>query len=222
VSFLRGNFLPVTHEIDKAPAIFQAHRTGNAIAFRKRMSINSVSSLTNNSYLEQILNSALQTYGASANSTNTASASQNSDSSQLSPFAQILSTLQELQQSDPGEYATLTQQIATNLQTAAQTDTADGNTSGASELTQLATDFTTASTSGQLPNIADLAQALGGASGAQQGPPPPPPDSSSTSSSSVFQQLEQLLASLQGNQSLSPQSIILQTLSSAGISSSGS
>jgi len=211
-----------------------------AIALAKRMSINSVSSLTNNSYLEQILNSALQTYGASANTSNSnnavSSAGQNSDASQLSPFAQILSTLQELQQSNPTEYATLTQQIATNLQTAAQTDTADGNTSGASELTQLANDFTTASTSGQLPNISDLAQAIGGGA---QGPPPPPPatdssssDSSSTSStsssstSSIFQQLEQLLASLQasGNtsQSLSPQSIILQTLSNAGISSSGS
>jgi hypothetical protein len=205
-----------------------------AIALAKRMSINSVSSLTNNSYLEQILNSALQTYGASANTSNSNAVSlagQNSDASQLSPFAQILSTLQELQQSNPTEYATLTQQIATNLQTAAQTDTADGNTSGASELTQLANDFTTASTSGQLPNISDLAQAIGGGA---QGPPPPPPatdssssDSSSTSStSSIFQQLEQLLASLQasGNtsQSLSPQSIILQTLSNAGISSSGS
>lgn len=211
-----------------------------AIALAKRMSINSVSSLTNNSYLEQILNSALQTYGASANTSNSNNAvslaGQNSDASQLSPFAQILSTLQELQQSNPTEYATLTQQIATNLQIAAQTDTADGNTSGASELTQLANDFTTASTSGQLPIISDLAQAIGGGA---QGPPPPPPatdssssDSSSTSSmssssaSSIFQQLEQLLASLQasGNtsQSLTPQSIILQTLANAGISSSGS
>lgn len=211
-----------------------------AIALAKRMSINPVSSLTNNSYLEQILNSALQTYGASANTSNSNNAvslaGQNSDASQLSPFAQILSTLQELQQSNPTEYATLTQQIATNLQIAAQTDTADGNTSGASELTQLANDFTTASTSGQLPIISDLAQAIGGGA---QGPPPPPPatdssssDSSSTSSmssssaSSIFQQLEQLLASLQasGNtsQSLTPQSIILQTLANAGISSSGS
>jgi len=204
----------MAHEIDKAAAIFQADTAGNGIALSKRMSIHSVSSLTSNSYLEQILNSALQTYGASANSTNTSSASQSSDASQLSPFAQILRTLQEVQQSNPTEYATLTKQIATNLQTAAQTDTADGNTSGASQLSQLATDFTTASTSGQLPNIADLAQALGG-------PPPPPESSTTSSSSSVFQQLEQLLASLQANgsssQSLTPQSIILQTLSNAGV-----
>jgi hypothetical protein len=183
------------------------------------MSTNSVSSLTNNNYLELLLSSALQTSGASAKTNNFISsaalpAGQNSDASQLSPFAQILSTLQQLQQSNPTEYATVTQQISTNLQTAAQTDTADGNTSGASQLTQLASDFSTASTSGQLPNISDLAKAIGG--------PSQPPESSS---SSIFQQLEQLLVSLQSNsnssQSLNPQSIILQTLSNAGISSSG-
>jgi hypothetical protein len=219
VSTARANFLPLPQEIDKAGTIFQRHTTGNPIAFAKRMSTNSVSSLTNNNYLELLLNSALQTSGASANNNNSinsaaSSAGQNSDASQLSPFAQILSTLQQLQQSDPSEYATLTQQIAKNLQSAAQTDTADGNTSGASQLTQLATDFSTASSSGQLPNISDLAQAIGG--------PSQPPEGSS---SSIFQQLEQLLASLQANssasQSLSPQSIILQTLSNAGITSSG-
>jgi len=222
VSFSRAKFLPMAHEIDKARTIFQEHRTGTAIALAKRMSIHSVSSLTSNNYLEQLLNSALQTSGASANTSNTSAAGQNSDVSQLSPFAQILSTLQELQQSNPSEYATVTKQIATNLTTAAQTDTADGNTAGASQLTQLATDFTTASTSGDLPNISDLAQAIGG--GAQG--PPPPPESSAGSSSSVFQQLEQLLASLQANgnssTSLNPQSIILQTLTNAGISSSSS
>jgi hypothetical protein len=87
---------------------------------------------------------------------------QQSDSGQLSPFAQLLSTLQQLQQSNPTEYKQVTQQIATNLQNAAQTATSDGNTSAANQLTQLATDFTTASQSGQLPNISDLAQAIGG------------------------------------------------------------
>ncbi len=51
--------------------------------------------------------------------------------------------------------------MAINLQSVAQTATADGNTTAASQLRQLATDFTNASQSGQLPNIQDRAQAVG-------------------------------------------------------------
>jgi hypothetical protein len=64
-----------------------------------------------------------------------------SDSTQLSPLAQLLSTLQQLQQSNPIQYQ---QQIATNLQNAAQTAQAEGNTTAANQLNQLATDFTNA------------------------------------------------------------------------------
>jgi hypothetical protein len=123
-------------------------------------SINTISS----NYLQSILNE-LQPSGSTNNSSATstsANVGQSSDSSQLSPLAQVLSTLQQLQQSDPAGYQQVTQQIATNLQTAAQTATTDGNTAAASQLNQLATDFTNASQSGQLPNIQDLAQAIGG------------------------------------------------------------
>jgi hypothetical protein len=182
------------------------------------MSTNSINQLSN-SYLESILENVIKNSEASGTNNNTTTANSNAtsstdatDNSQLSPFAQILSTLQQLQQSNPTEYAQLTQQIATGLQTAAQTAQSQGNTSAAKELSQLATDFTNASTSGQLPNIQDLAQALGGHHHHGDG------DSDSTSSG---QQLHQLLASLetnsQTNQSLNPQSIILQTLSNAGI-----
>ena len=74
-----------------------------------------------------------------------------------------MSTLQQLQQSDPTKYQQVTQQIATNLQSAAQTAQAEGNTTAANQLNQLATDFTNASQSGQLPNVQDLAQAIGAA-----------------------------------------------------------
>ena len=37
------------------------------------------------------------------------------DSTQLSPFAQLIATLQQLQQSNPSEYAQLTAQIATQI-----------------------------------------------------------------------------------------------------------
>jgi hypothetical protein len=115
----------------------------------------SISSLTSSS-LQSILQSVLQKSQTASSSTS------QSDSSSVSPLAQLLGQLQSLQQSNPSEYQQVTAQIATNLQSAAKTDTADGNTAGANQLNQLATDFTNASTSGQLPNLQDLAQAIGG------------------------------------------------------------
>jgi hypothetical protein len=69
----------------------------------------------------------------------------------------MMSTLQQLQQSDPAKYQQVTKQIATNLTSAAQTAEAGGNTTAANQLNQLAADFTNASQSGQLPNVRDLA-----------------------------------------------------------------
>jgi hypothetical protein len=132
-----------------------------------------------------------------------------------------MNTLQQLQQSDPTKYQQVTQQIATNLQAAAQTAQSSGNTTAATQLNQLATDFTNASKSGQLPNIQDAAQAMGGHhhrhhhhSGGT---------SSSNSSNST---LDQLLAAFQTsgtqNDSLDPMSIILNTLSTSGIGTTSS
>ena len=84
------------------------------------------------------------------------------DSNRMSPFAQMLSELQQLQQTDPSKYQQVTQQISTNLTTAANTATSEGNTAAATQLNQLAADFSNASTSGQLANVQDLAQAVGG------------------------------------------------------------
>jgi cellulose 1,4-beta-cellobiosidase len=154
-----------------------------------------------------------------------------------------MSTLQQLQQSNPTQYTQVTSQIATNLQSAAQTATADGNTSAASQLTQLATDFTNASTSGQLPNIQDLAQAVGGgghhhhhhfhaesgsssdsSSGASSTSSTGSTSSTSSTSSSSTSPLDQLLAAFQANSSqnnsFNPMSIIMNTLSTAGITTS--
>src|ERR1700728_1897137 len=96
-------------------------------------SINTIS----NTYTQSLLNDLQQT----ASTTNTATSGANSlaassvglssDNSQLSPLAQVLSTLQQLQQSDPTEYQQLTGQISTNLKDAAQTATYKGNTSAA-------------------------------------------------------------------------------------------
>jgi hypothetical protein len=197
--------------------------------------INNLSS----SYLQSIFSNVSQSTGLTTNTTGnslsgigTSSIALQPDNQQLSPFAQMLSTLQQLQQTDPTKYKQVTQQIATNLQSAAQTAQADGNTVAANQLNQLATDFTNASTTGQLPNIQDLGQAMNGHShhhhhhAHSASADPDGSSSASSSSGSTSQTLSQLLSTLQENgtqnNSLNPTTIILDTLSNAGISSSDS
>jgi hypothetical protein len=171
----------------------------------------------------------------SANTTSAGlgSTSGTQDTNQLSPFAQVLGSLQQLQQSNPSQYQQVTQQISNNLQTASQSATANGNTGLASELTQLSSDFKNASTSGQLPNVQDLAQAIGGGhhhhhhgGGSAGGSTTASSGTSATtgSSDSAASGLSQLIQSLNSSQtgtiannSLNPLSIIDNTLSSAGI-----
>jgi len=196
-----------------------------------------------NSLIQSVLNPALPGIGSSSGTTgnNLTSIDPSSlqlqpDNSQLSPFAQVLSELQQLQQSDPTKYQQVTGQIATNLQSAAQTAQTQGNTTAANQLNQLATDFTNASKNSQLPNIQDLAMALGGGhhhhhhfhsgsagSGSDSSTANSSPSAASPSSSSGTSQLmDQLLAAFQANGSqndaLNPMNIIMNTLASAGIS----
>ncbi|MBZ5726897.1 MAG: hypothetical protein LAP87_18110 [Acidobacteriia bacterium] len=204
------------------------------------MSTASINNLSSD-YLQSILTTTLQKAGVkqagnSLSGVGTASAAGQPDKSQLSPFAQLMSTLQQLQQSDPAKYQQVTQQIATNLQSAAQTAQANGNTTAANQLNQLATDFSKASQSGQLPNIQDLAQAAG-AHGAHRhhrhfhaaaadadDNSSAGSTSNSASSGSASQSLSQALSAFQANNtqsaSLNPMSIVLNTLSDAGIDSS--
>jgi hypothetical protein len=199
---------------------------------RRNANSGAMSSISNisSSYLQSMLSSALQNTGLTSQSSSTSMLPSQSDNGQLSPFAQVMSTLQQLQQSDPAKYQQVTQQIATNLQSAAQTATSEGNTTAATQLNQLSNDFSTASKNGQLPNIPDMAQAMSGhhhhhhahaASG----------DSSSNSntnsdSSNSADALSQAIAAFQANgtesQSIDPMNIILNTLSSAGIGGSNS
>ncbi|HZT28463.1 MAG TPA: hypothetical protein VFA33_01175 [Bryobacteraceae bacterium] len=194
------------------------------------MSTGPVSNLSS-SYLQSIVTGALGGAGLSTNnslgSIDPASVAP-SDKRHLSPFAQMMSELQQLQQSAPAKYQQVTQQIATNLQNAAQTAQAQGNTTAVNQLNQLAGDFTSASKSGQLPNVQDLAQAVGGHHHghhhhalAASTDPYNDSTSGSSSASSANQTLSQLLAAFQtsSNQSdaLDPTFIIMNTLSSAGI-----
>jgi hypothetical protein len=122
------------------------------------------------SYLQSVLGTALQgtSLSNSSSSTSGSTVETQGDNGQLSPFAQLLSTLQQLHESNPTEYQQVTQQIATDLQNAAQTVTADGNSTAASQLTQLATDFNNAAQSGQLPNISRLGNRRSGSIPAEQ------------------------------------------------------
>src|SRR5271157_6080734 len=205
------------------------------------MSISPVNNL--NSYIQSLLNTALQGIGYGSKTTGNdlngvgSSSLQPSDSGQLSPFAQVLNTLQQLQQSNPTQYQQVTQQIATNLTSAAQTAQSQGNTTAASQLNQLATDFTNASQNNQLPNIQDLAQAMSGhhhhhhhhsgsaasiSSSSSSSSTSSP--SAATTTSGTNQSLDQILAAFQAagtgfqSNSLNPMDIILNTLSSSGIS----
>jgi len=172
------------------------------------MNVNALSN--SEAYLQSILSGAASgtnSTGSTSSSSSTASASASSltmpaDSHQLSPFAQMMTTLQQLQQQNPSEFQQVTAQISTNLQNAAQTAQTQGNTNMATQLNALATVFQNASTSGQMPTVSDMVQAYGGAHHHHHA-------SGSYSA---------------GSQSgaLDPMAIIMNTLSSAGSGTSNS
>ena len=141
----------------------------------------------------------------------TSSSVQQPDSGQLSSFAQVANTLQELQQSNPAQYTQVTQKIAANLQSAAQTAQASGNTAGAAQLNQLANDFSNASATGQLPNLQDLARAVGHHGHHH---------AAGSGSSAVNQLLTSLESGSSQNTSTNAASIIQSTLTSSGINTS--
>lgn len=98
--------------------------------------------------------------GVNRTSPNPFSASQTqSDSPSISPAASFLSMLQQVQQQNPNLFKQITSQIATQLQNQAKAATAQGNSTQASQLNQLATEFQNASSTGQLPSAQALQQA---------------------------------------------------------------
>jgi hypothetical protein len=205
------------------------------------MNVNALSNIAN-PYIQSITNAAMSAMSLFGGTTSTSGTSgtqaiPQDGSPQLSPFAQLMSTLQQLQQSNPAEYSQVTQQIATNLQSASQTAQANGNTAQAQQLNKLSTDFQSASTNDQLPNISDLAQAMGGgghhhhhhysqgnsSSSDSSGSSTNATSSTATtaSGSTATQSLSQLFAEFSNDTaqsaSLNPMNIIFNTLSSAGI-----
>ena len=218
----------------------QSVHRGRTPADQAGMNVIALSNISD-PYIQSLIASSItrnSTYRPASSSIDPSSLSLAHDSSpRLSPLAKMLSTLQQLQQSDPAKYQQVTAQIATNLQDAAKTATANGNTTQANELNQLATDFTNASRDNTLPNIQDLAQAIGGGhrhhhahaaqsssdtagSSAADGT-----SSTSQSSTTSVEGLSKLISaflvnsiSASQNSSLDPIAIIHNTLSNAGIS----
>jgi hypothetical protein len=100
----------------------------------------------------------------SSNSTNNSpssvsSAAQQNDASGLSPTASFLNELQQLQIQSPAQFNQLMTSISSNLTQAAQTATTSGNTSQATLLKNLATQFQNAANGGPAPTAQQLQQA---------------------------------------------------------------
>jgi hypothetical protein len=191
------------------------------------MSTNSINSLAS-SYIQSVLGAAATPSTKAATASISAPAAQQPDNGQLSSFAQMMNTLQQLQKSNPTEYQQVTAQIATNFQAAAKTATADGNTTAAKQLTQLAATFSSASTDAQPLNMQTVAKAMGKGhhhhgGGGHARESSASSSSSSTAASSTASPVSQFLASLQSsssqNDELNPTSIIATALANAGFNS---
>ena len=180
------------------------------------MSIGPLSSLSS-AYLQSLF--GVTASSATNNTTNrsaAASLAMPQDDNRLSPFAQLLSSLQQLQQSDPAKYKQVAQQIGDKLQSAAKTAATNGDTRTADELNKLATDFTSSAKSGDLPNVQDLAQALTQAHGHHRHHHHQDAGSTSPASSSIAA----ASSSATDSQSTDPLAIILGALTDAGVTPS--
>jgi uncharacterized protein YidB (DUF937 family) len=184
--------------------------------FMSTPAINPISAATLEQALDTVENAATTSIATVASSTTVANSARQSDSSQFSPLGQLISTLQHLQKTDPTKYKEVTQLIATNLQTTAQTAKTQGNSSEAKQLTALAADFSSASNSG---NLSTLVKDLTPAGGRHHH------GSGIASTNSVTENTgNQLLSLLHGNESQRDQSTnlkatatILHTLNASGI-----
>ncbi len=87
-------------------------------------------------------------------------AAQPAATAQISPAAQFMSMLQQIQQQNPDQFKQVAAKIAAGLQKQAQQAQSTGDTTSATQLNQLAADFQNSAKTGQLPPVQDL-QAAG-------------------------------------------------------------
>jgi len=113
------------------------------------MSISSISHVAPS--LIQPVTSSLSS--ANTNSTDSSSLAIPQDGApQISGAAQFLNSLQQLSTSNPTEFKQITSQLSQNLTAAATQAQSAGDTTQSTELTNLASQFSTASQTGQLPS----------------------------------------------------------------------
>lgn len=74
----------------------------------------------------------------------------------FSPFARMVSSLQQLQQADPARYQRVTQQIAVKLRGVAQNAQSQSNVATSYQLYELANDFSACSQKCYLPSVHHL------------------------------------------------------------------
>jgi hypothetical protein len=118
------------------------------------MNVNSVNSLLP-SYLLPFNSTATNAMNASSAS----SVQQQADVLSPSPASQFLTQLQQLQTQNPQEFQAMLTEITGQLDQAATTAAANGNSAQANQLTALANTFQNASTGGPLPTAQQLQQA---------------------------------------------------------------
>ena len=177
-------------------------------------------------FLPPILGSAIQGIARAAGKTANhigginLSAPPRPDSGGVSPFAQILVSLQQLQQSDSAKYKDVTQQIATNLGNASHTAQSNGDTGAADLLSRLSTDFADAAKSGQLPNVQDLASAIKGHH-PHRHHRAEVPASAQTGDQSLKALLDAFKTNFAASDATNPLSIIQNSLAEAGVRSGG-
>jgi hypothetical protein len=121
------------------------------------MSVSSLSDLSRQHMLSIL---GYNSTGQSSQAGVGASLAASKNGGQLSPFAQILAQMQQVEQANPAQYSKMTQQISTNLLAASSSAQIRGNSTLAGQLTALSKDFAAASQTGQIPNVNDLASAM--------------------------------------------------------------
>jgi hypothetical protein len=89
--------------------------------------------------------------GERSKTSSVASASPQDPAPKLSAASSFLNSLQSLQQNNPAQFQQVTQSIAAKLQQAATQASNQGDSARATALNKLASDFQTASQSGQMP-----------------------------------------------------------------------
>ncbi len=122
------------------------------------MNISAVSTLFPN-WAQLQNNNSSSTAGSSGTSL-AALAAQPAATAQISPAAQFMSMLQQIQQQNPAQFKQVAAKIAVGLEKQAQQAQSNGDTANATQLNQLAADFQNSAKTGQLPPVQDV-QAAG-------------------------------------------------------------